>query len=415
MLIFGRNFIKLKLTQYNDPIYGFITIPTPFIAKLVNHPFVQRLRRIKQMGLSFLVFPSTEHTRFQHALGAMHLATKAVFALRQQGVEISDEEAEALYACMLLHDLGHGPFSHALEHVLFPKNSHEDMSFALMEKLNIAFDGGLDLAIRMFTNTYPRQFFHQLISSHIDLDRLDYLKRDSFYSGVTEGNINSERLISMMHVHDNQLVFNTKAVYSIEKFLLARRMMYWSVYLHKTSFVAEELLVHFFERAIKCIQSGKKVHMSEALGYFLQHLDVDVKTKIDSFIQLDDADVWMLIKNAVSNKDVVLSSTAKMLLNRKFPKIKLGYEPFSNAEIDLRRSEISANHGLSSEEASYFVFSGSLEIQGYQQKENPIQLCSQNGVCSLFDTSPDTAHLHTLTKKDTKYFLAFPKGDGYFS
>ena len=415
MLIFGRNFIKLKLTHYNDPIYGFITIPTPFIAKLVNHPFVQRLRRIKQMGLSFLVFPSTEHTRFQHALGAMHLATKAVFALRQQGVEISDEEAEALYACMLLHDLGHGPFSHAFEHVLFPKNSHEDMSFALMEKLNIAFDGSLDLAIRMFTNTYPRQFFHQLISSHIDLDRLDYLKRDSFYSGVTEGNINSERLISMMHVHDNQLVFNTKAVYSIEKFLLARRMMYWSVYLHKTSFVAEELLVHFFERAIKCIQSGKKVHMSEALGYFLQHMDVDVKTKINSFIQLDDADVWMLIKNAVSNKDVVLSSTAKMLLNRKFPKIKLVYEPFSNAEIDLRRSEISAKHGLSSEEASYFVFSGSLEIQGYQQKENPIQLCSQNGVCSLFDTSPDTAHLHTLTKKDTKYFLAFPKGDGYFS
>ncbi|MDA0779186.1 MAG: HD domain-containing protein [Bacteroidetes bacterium] len=405
----------MKLTQYNDPIYGFITIPTPFIAKLVNHPYVQRLRRIKQMGLSFLVFPSTEHTRFQHALGAMHLATKAVFALRQQGVEISDEEAEALYACMLLHDLGHGPFSHALEHVLFPKNSHEDMSFALMEKLNIAFDGSLDLAIRMFTNTYPRQFFHQLISSHIDLDRLDYLKRDSFYSGVTEGNINSERLISMMHVHDNQLVFNTKAVYSIEKFLLARRMMYMSVYLHKTSFVAEELLVHFFERAIKCIQSGKKVHMSEALGYFLQHLDVDVKTKINSFIQLDDADVWMLIKNAVSNKDVVLSSIAKMLLNRKFPKIKLGYEPFSNAEIDLRRSEISANHGLSSEEVSYFVFSGSLEIQGYQQKENPIQLCSQNGVCSLFDTSPDTAHLHTLTKKDTKYFLAFPKGDGYFS
>ena len=415
MLIFGRNFIKLKLTQYNDPIYGFITIPTPFIAKLVNHPYVQRLRRIKQMGLSFLVFPSTEHTRFQHALGAMHLATKAVFALRQQTVEISDEEAEALYACMLLHDLGHGPFSHALEHVLFPKNTHEDMSVALMEKLNAAFEGKLDMALQMFTNTYPRQFFYQLISSNIDLDRLDYLKRDSFYSGVTEGNINSERLISMMQVHDNQLVFNTKAVYSIEKFLLARRMMYWSVYLHKTSFVAEELLVLFFDRATKLIQSGKKIQMSEALAYFLHHLDVNIKAKINSFIQLDDADVWMLIKNAVFNNDIVLSSIAKMLLNRKFAKIKLGYEPFSDEKIALRRSEISTKYGLSKEEASYFVFSGSLEIQGYKQKENPIQLYSQNGVCSLFDTSPDTAHLHTLTKKDTKYFLAYPKGDGYFS
>ena len=415
MCIFGRNLIKLKLTQYNDPIYGFITIPTPFIAKLVNHPFVQRLRRIKQMGLSFLVFPSTEHTRFQHALGAMHLATRAVSALRQQGVEISYEEAEALYACMLLHDLGHGPFSHALEHVLFPNNTHEDMSIVLMEKLNAEFDGKLDLATHMFKNTYSRLFFHQLISSHIDLDRLDYLKRDSFYSGVTEGNVNSERLISMMLVHNDQLVFNTKGVYSIEKFLLARRMMYWSVYLHKTSFVAEELLVRFFDRATTLIRSNQHVETSDALGFFLQRADVDLYEKRNAFVALDDSDVWMMLKDALTSKDIVLSTLANMLVNRKLPKIKLENEPFSEEGIAARKSIISTKHGLTDDEASYFIFSGSLEIQGYQQNENSIQLCNQNGLCSLFDPSPDTALLHTLTKKDTKYFLAFPKGDGYFS
>ncbi len=415
MCIFGRNFIKLKLTQYNDPIYGFITIPTPFIAKLINHPYVQRLRRIKQMGLSFLVFPSTEHTRFQHALGAMHLATRAVSALRQQQVCISDEEAEALYACMLLHDLGHGPFSHALEHVLLPHNAHEDMSVALMNKLNTTFDGKLSLAIEMFTNTYSREFFHQLISSHIDLDRLDYLKRDSFYSGVTEGNINSERLISMMMVQDNQLVFNTKAVYSIEKFLLARRMMYWSVYLHKTSFVAEELLVRFFKRATILIQSGKEVKSSTALGYFLKNIDASIIEKLSSFVVLDDADVWMMLKDAISNNDLVLSTLAKMLLYRKLPKISLKYEPFSDEKLNKKFSKTLTEYGLSTAQVNYFVFSGSLELQGYIQKENPIQLCNKNGVCSLFDSSPATAQLDSLTKKDTKYFLAYPKGEGYFS
>ena len=415
MRIFGRNFIKLKLTQYNDPIYGFITIPTPFIAKLINHPYVQRLRRIKQMGLSFLVFPTTEHTRFQHALGAMHLATKAVSGLRKQHIDISDDEAEALYACMLLHDLGHGPFSHALEHVLLPQNTHEDMSLALMKKLNVTFDGKLTLAIDMFTGTYSRGFFHQLISSHIDLDRLDYLKRDSFYSGVTEGNINSERLISMMTVQDNCLVFNTKAVYSIEKFLLARRMMYWSVYLHKTSFVAEELLVRFFQRATTLIRVNKDVKTSAALDFFLQHNNANIDAKCNAFVALDDSDVWMMLKDAISNEDIVLSTLAKMLLSRELPKIKLDYKPFSDDALDKKCAKISTKHGLSQEEAAYFVFSGNLEIQGYQQKENPIQLCDQNGVCSLFDSSPDTAQLQILTKKDTKYFLAFPKGDGYFS
>ena len=284
-----------------------------------------------------------------------------------------------------------------------------------MKNLNEVFDGKLSLAIEMFTNTYSRVFFHQMITSHIDLDRLDYLKRDSFYSGVTEGNINSERLISMMMVQDNQLVFNTKAVYSIEKFLLARRMMYWSVYLHKTSFVAEELLIRFFERARSLVQSNKEVKTSTDLGFFLHNMDVPIDVKLAPFVALDDADVWMMLKDATYNDDIVLSTLAKMLLNRKLPKIKLEYQPFLDDELEKKRTKISMKYGLSKSEATYFVFAGSLEIQGYKQKENPIQLCNQKGVCSLFESSPYIAQLNVLIKKDTKHFMSYPKGDGYFS
>ena len=405
----------MKLTQYNDPIYGFITIPTSFIGELVNHPYVQRLRRIKQMGLSFLVFPSTEHTRFQHALGAMHLAIKAVQALRNQGVPISDEEAEALYICLLLHDLGHGPFSHALEHVLLPDNAHEEMSVELMKDLNVQYDGKLSLAIRMFTNKYERSFFNQLISSHIDLDRLDYLKRDSFYSGVTEGNINSERLISMMTVHDNHLVFNAKAVYSIEKFLLARRMMYWSVYLHKTSFLAEELLIRFFKRAMSCVKDGKALEMSTPLAHLLNNPELSIKDKVVDFTKLDDADVWMMLKAATTNSDVVLSKLAEMLLSRELLKINVADTPFPENKMITVREKVASKWNLSLQQAAYFVFGGTFHIQGYKQKEIPIQLCDHNGSCWLFDTSSDTAVMHTLTKKDSKHFVAYPKGDGYFS
>lgn len=415
MYIWTYLYIKLKLTQYNDPIYGFITIPTPFIGKLVNHPFVQRLRRIKQMGLSFLVFPTTEHTRFQHALGAMHLATNAVGVLRNQHIQISDDEAEALYACMLLHDLGHGPFSHALEHVLMPNDSHEDMSLALMQELNTQFEGKLSMALEMFTGTYPREFFSQLISSHIDLDRLDYLKRDSFYSGVTEGNINSDRLISMMNVKDDSLVFHAKAVYSIEKFLLARRMMYWSVYLHKTSFLTEELLVRFFKRAKDLIRADKPLVVSSAFAAFLIDNNDSINDKIQHFVRLDDADVWTMLKEAITNSDVVLSSLATMLLDRKLPKIVLSNNPFTNDELEQHRNTIRSKQNLSEEELDYVVFSGSFHIQGYKKSISPIQLCDHKGSCFLFDTSSDVAHFPMLTKMDSKYYMSYPKGDGYFS
>ncbi len=367
------------------------------------------------MGLSFLVFPSTEHTRFQHALGAMHLAIKAVNALRNQHVNISEAEAEALYACMLLHDLGHGPFSHALESVLLSESAHEEMSISLMKEMNITFAGKLSLAIEMFGNTYTRKFFHQLIASHIDLDRLDYLKRDSFYSGVTEGNINSERLISMMMVQNDQLVFNAKAVYSIEKFLLARRMMYWSVYLHKTSFVAEELLIRFFKRATELATTGIAPKTSTALAYFLNDAKSDISKKMNHFSILDDTDVWMMLKEATENNDIVLSSLAKMLLERNLPRIELSNQSFEEAILVKKREEIVKKWGVSFEEASYFVFNGSFRIQGYLHEENPIQLCDQDGNCRLFDSSPEIAFMDTLTKKDRKHFLVYPKDEGYFS
>ena len=399
----------MKLTQYNDPIYGFITIPTPFIGKIINHPYVQRLRRIKQMGLSFLVFPSTEHTRFQHALGAMHLATKAVVSLRKQGVKITDTEAEALYAALLLHDLGHGPFSHALEHALLPDTPHEKMSLALMRDMNREFEGKLDLTIQMFTNNYSRGFFNQLISSHIDLDRLDYLKRDSFYSGVTEGNINSERLITMMTVKDDTLVFFTKAIHSIEKFLLARRMMYWSVYLHKTSFVAEELLIRFFRRFDQLDKAIKTSLATAALAGLVNNKTAQLEDKISHFSHLDDNDIWVTLKAASNCDDAILASLANMILNRDLLKIQIANQAFSSEDLKDKQQSFMQKLHLTATEIDYFVFSGSLSTQGYNLNEQPIQLCSLDGSLTLFDASSEIAHFPILTRKDYKYFLAFPK------
>lgn len=367
------------------------------------------------MGLSFLVFPSTEHTRFQHALGAMHLATKAVTSIRKQEILISDDEAEALYAALLLHDLGHGPFSHALEHELLPDTAHEKMSLALMQDMNTAFDGKLDLAIDMFTNTYKRPFFHQLISSHIDLDRLDYLKRDSFYSGVTEGNINSERLITMMTVKDEELVFFTKAVYSIEKFLLARRMMYWSVYLHKTSFVAEELLIRFFKRFAMLPTSQTTNLASPSLAFLITHSNIELKTKIHHFTQLDDSDIWVTLKAATTASDQLLSTLAKMLLNRNLLKINISNIAYAKDVVAAKRQAFMQRLDMSEDAISYFVFSGSLSTQGYDLKAESIKLLNLDGELQSFDSSSEIAHFPMLTQKDYKYFLAFPKEDGYFS
>jgi HD superfamily phosphohydrolase len=339
----------------------------------------------------------------------MHLATKAVVSLRKQGVKITDTEAEALYAALLLHDLGHGPFSHALEHALLPDTPHEQMSLALMRDMNRQFKGKLDLTIQMFTNNYPRGFFNQLISSHIDLDRLDYLKRDSFYSGVTEGNINSERLITMMTVKDDTLVFFTKAIHSIEKFLLARRMMYWSVYLHKTSFVAEELLIRFFKRFDQLDKAIKTSLATAALAGLANNKTAQLADKIPHFNQLDDNDIWVTLKAASNCDDVILASLANMILNRDLLKIQIANQPFTIEDLKDKQLSFMQKLRLAATEIDYFVFSGSLSTQGYNLDEQPIQLCSLDGALTLFDASSEIAHFPILTRKDYKYFLAFPK------
>ena len=313
-----------KLKIFNDPIYGFITIPNTLIYDLIQHPYFQRLRRISQMGLSYLVYPGAHHTRFHHALGCMHIMQKAVQTLRFKGILISDEEENALYIAILLHDIGHGPFSHAMEHSIVEDIHHEEISLLFMNALNIEFEGKLSLAIQIFKGEYHRKFMLQLISSQLDMDRMDYLKRDSFYSGVAEGNINSDRLIQMMNVQDDVLVIEEKGIFSVEKFLVARRLMYWQAYLHKTSVVAELTLTKILKRAKELSQKGIQLPCSEPLSYFLNHKisnsDFD-ENALKTFALLDDFDVMGAIKAWQFNDDFVLSSLSKMIINRDLLKI----------------------------------------------------------------------------------------------
>ena len=326
-----------KLKIFNDPIYGFITIPNTLIYDLIQHPYFQRLRRISQMGLSYLVYPGAHHTRFHHALGCLHLMQKAVQTLKFKGVLISEEEETALYIAILLHDIGHGPFSHALENSIVEEVHHEEISLLFMNALNIEFEGKLTLAIKIFKGEYHRKFMLQLISSQLDMDRMDYLKRDSFYSGVAEGNINSDRLIQMLNVQDDVLVMEEKGIYSIEKFLMARRLMYWQAYLHKTSVVAEVTLTKILKRAKELSQKGIVLECSKPLSFFL---NTKISTEnfetsiLDTFAQLDDFDVMSAIKNWQFNDDFVLSSLSKMIINRDLLKISMLDEK-PDAEICL--------------------------------------------------------------------------------
>ena len=317
-----------KLKILNDPIYGFITIPNALIFDLIEHPYFQRLRRISQMGLSYLVYPGAQHTRFHHALGSMYLMQKAIRILRYKGIQISEEEATGLQIAILLHDIGHGPFSHALENSIVRNMTHEDMSLYIMKELNVVFKGQLDLAIQIFSGKYHRNFMCELISSQIDMDRADYLKRDSFYTGVAEGNINSERIITMMHVVDDRLVIEEKGIYSVEKFLTARRLMYWQVYLHKTGLVAELLLINTLKRAVELAKKGVDVPCSAALSYFIrqdithQHIDV---AALEHFLELDDIDVMSALKQWQHHEDKVLSLLSAMLIHRRLLKIQFSW------------------------------------------------------------------------------------------
>ncbi|WP_338121099.1 HD domain-containing protein [Capnocytophaga canis] len=401
-----------KLKIVNDPVHGFIHIPDAFIFDLMEHPYFQRLRRITQMGLSYLVYPGARHTRFQHALGCMHLMQKVVETLRYKGVEISDKEAQGLYAAILLHDIGHGPFSHAMEHSIVENISHEEISLLFMQELNREFKGKLDLAIEIFQGTYSRKFMNQLVASQLDMDRLDYLKRDSFYTGVAEGNINPERIISMLNVRNDEVMVEEKGIYSVEKFLVARRLMYWQVYLHKTSVVAEQLLIKVLQRVKQLIQRGESVSMSSPLKYFIEcrvNKDYFSKEILDTFAMLDDTDIIAAMKQWQFHSDFVLSKLSKMLLYRDLPKVKMQNYPFETEKLESQRQKVMQHYNISKEEADFFVFSGVVSNTAYNSERQRIQILTKKGKITDVIKASDQLNLEALSKPVVKHYVYYPK------
>lgn len=396
----------------NDPIYGFITIPNSLIYDLIQHPYFQRLRRISQMGLSYLVYPGAHHTRFHHALGCMHIMQKAVEVLRFKGILISQEEEDALYIAILLHDIGHGPFSHAMEHSIVENVNHEEISMLFMNKLNEEFDGKLSLAIKIFKGDYHRKFMLQLISSQLDMDRMDYLKRDSFYTGVAEGNINSDRLIQMLNVVDDVLVLEEKGIYSIEKFLMARRLMYWQAYLHKTSLVAELILTKILKRAKFLTQNGTILESSKPFQFFL-NTKVELENFDDEtllkFSQLDDFDIISAIKAWQFNDDFILSSLSKMIINRDLLKIKLSSDKFPVEVIQSLINQFSEQNNISKEDTNYFIFKGKIKNQAYSKIAEPIRILKKDKTIEDIVEASDQLNLKALSKPVTKYYICYPK------
>lgn len=398
----------------NDPIYGFITIPNELTFDLIEHPYFQRLRRITQLGLTYLVYPGAYHTRFHHALGAMHLMQQAVRVLRSKDVEITDEEAEAVYIGILLHDVGHGPFSHALETCIVPGVQHERISLSIMEKLNKKFPGKLTLAMEIFRNEYPKKFLHQLISGQLDMDRLDYLRRDSFYSGVSEGQVGTERLLKMLNVANDQLVLDAKAVYSVEKFLVARRLMYWQVYLHKTVLVAEYILMNILRRAKDLILQGQKLFSTKAFDVFLKanlspdefYTDDDL---LEQFTDLDDTDIMASIKEWKTHDDRILARLSVALIDRRLFRIELSSVPFSEDVIAHYKAEVCEKYNIESHEADYMVYVDRITNNLYDPKKDSIKLLYRDG--SLKDVADASDHLHwaSLQGEVTKYILIYPK------
>ncbi len=401
-----------KLKILNDPIYGFITIPNELIFDLLEHSYFQRLRRISQMGLSYLVYPGANHTRFHHALGCMHLMQNAVRVLRFKGVTVSEAEEEALYVAIVLHDIGHGPFSHAMEHSIVNEITHEEISLLFMEKMNKEFNGSLTLAIQIFKGEYHRVFLHQLISGQLDMDRLDYLKRDSFYTGVAEGNINSERLITMLSVVDDKLVVEEKGIYSVEKFLLARRLMYWQVYLHKTSLVAENLLIRVLKRAKELVQNGHTLDCSSPLLFFLKHKITATNftdSVLDTFSGLDDYDIIAAMKAWRYADDFVLKSLCRMIIDRDLLKIKIKKKPFKQATVEKHVQNFVDTHHITNEEAKYFVFTGMISNQAYHQNKQNINIVYKSNKIVDIVSATDQFNLKALSKPVTKYFICYPK------
>ena len=393
-------------------MYGFITIRHPFILELIDHPWFQRLRRIAQLGLSHMVYPGALHNRFQHAIGAMHLMQNAIDELRLKGNEIDDEEEVALLCAILLHDIGHGPFSHALEYTIASEVHHEKISSLIMAQLNEHFNGRLSMAIAIFNNQYHKRFLHQLVSSQLDMDRLDYLARDSFFSGVVEGQVGSERILKMLDVVDDQLVVEEKGIYSIEKFIVARRFMYWQVYLHKTVLSAEFMLVNALRRAQELARSGVELHCSPALRHFLYHKVTLSDLEGDSaalgyYAALDDFDIAAALKVWQQHEDRVLSMLASHLVNRRLFKIEIQREPFTPNRVNSEIDRVAAKYGFSNEEAAYFVIHSSVDNRAYNSQYDVIRILMKDG--SVRDAAEVSDHLNiaALSSVVEKHFVAY--------
>jgi len=398
----------------NDPVYGFITIPDELLFDVIEHPFFQRLRRIKQLGLTHLVYPGALHTRFHHALGAMYLVNEAIESLRWKGIDISPDEEQAVLLAILLHDIGHGPFSHALENCIVYDVTHEELSLLFMEHLNKVFGGQLDMAIRIFRNLYPKKFLHQMVSGQLDMDRMDYLKRDSFYTGVSEGVINSDRLLNMLTVADDELVVEAKGIYSVEKFIVARRLMYWQVYLHKTVLAAEQMLVHTLRRAKYLAENGHQLFATPSLAAFLKNrYGMEDFRQSDAllgmFARLDDSDISASFKVWTDDSDSVLSFLSSSLVNRQLFRIEISKNPFDPLYVDSIRTEVCRELKLHTDDVPYFLYEGEIANNAYNPSVDRINILHRDGRMS--DITQDSAQLNVsvLSETVTNYFLCYPK------
>ena len=403
-----------KKKLFNDPVYGFVSIAYETVFDLIEHPYFQRLRNIKQLGLTHLVYPGALHTRFHHALGAMHLMGIALETLKNKGVAITEEEAEAVTIAILLHDIGHGPFSHALESCIVPGVQHEALSVLIMHRLNKTFNGKLSLAIAIFENKYEKKFLHQLVSSQLDMDRLDYLNRDSFYTGVSEGVIGFDRILKMLHVVNDELVVEEKGIYSIEKFLISRRLMYWQVYLHKTVIAAEQLLVKIFQRAKAIANKGVPLFASPSFNLLLANkisteAFYENELYLDAFMKLDDSDLFSAIKVWAEHEDPILAKLCKLLIDRKLFTIEMQNEAFTPKSIQVHKDKLTISFPLTSEELDYFVFSGKITNNAYNMEVGKINILTKSkGLIDIADAS-DNLNLSALSKTVEKYFICYPK------
>lgn len=399
----------------NDPVYGFISIPSELVYDVISHPYFQRLRYIKQLGMTHLVYPGALHTRFHHALGVMHLMSLAIEILRSKGHPITAEEEEAATLAILLHDIGHGPFSHALEHSLVTGIKHEDISARLMQELNAHFGGRLTQAIEVFNGTHPKKFLHQLISGQLDLDRMDYLNRDSFFTGVSEGVISFDRIIKMFNIYDDDLVIEEKGIYSIEKFLIARRLMYWQVYLHKTVISGEMLLVKLLERAKQLSVNGENLFASPSLNHFLKNNITEDDffnghIHLEHFTNLDDQDIYAAVKVWVKHPDKILSTLCRMLTSRNLYKVEMGNEIANGDRIEFLQNAATNLLDINPEEARYFVFTESIKNRAYNAGVGNIKILMKNNDIVDIAKASDLSNLESLQKTVEKYILCYPRG-----